>query len=172
MGPYTPSTKYNLDTDPVLNFYNDVYNDITKFNLDKENSISNLYVYKKTKMINKILYITIITCVIIILLTFINKTYTYFDDVAYLIMCGILVGGAIIYIGYILWDLYFRSNLNFDEYDYNKFGTYNPSKISPNVYKDYSDISGANIKGPNTHGSVCSSSINDSTNKSFFKQLF
>jgi hypothetical protein len=162
MGPYTIST--NTDSNDTLKFYKDVYHDINKLNLNKEHSISNLNVYKKTKMINKIFYMIIIICVIIILLTFIHNTFDYFDDVAYLIMCGVLVGISFVYIGYILWDLNFRSELNFDEYDYNKFGTFSPTLIPANNNKDYSDISGANIK--------CLSKNNDSINNSFFKQLF
>lgn len=168
MSPYDiPLNQSSQPNNEVLNFYNEVYDDINKFNLDKENSFSNLYIYKKTKMINNILYVIIITCVLIILLTFINKTYNYFDDVAYLIICGILLGVVIVYIGYNLWDLYFRSNVNFDEYDYNKFGTVNPSKISHSVIKDYSDISGAD-----TGENKCVSLKNESLNKTFFKQLF
>ena len=79
-------------------------------------------------------------------------------------MCGVLLGISFLYIGYILWDLYFRSDLNFDEYDYSKFGTFKPSLIPKNNYKGYSDISGADVK--------CLSSKNESLNKSFFKQLF
>jgi hypothetical protein len=161
MGPYNNPT--NTDSSKTLSFYNDVYADISKFNIDKENSFSNLNVYKKTKMINKIFYIVIIVCVIIILLTFINKTFNYFDDVAYLIICGVLVGISMVYIGYILWDLYFRSEINFDEYDYNKFGTLSQPIYIENSNKNYSDISG-NVK--------CLSTINESVNKSFFKQLF
>ena len=161
---YNTNLTTTTNSDHVLQFYNEVYDDINKFNLDKENSISNIYVYKKTKMINKIFYMIISVCVIIILLTFINKTFKYFDDVAYLIICGIFVGVAFIYIGYILWDLYFRSELNFDEYDYNKFGTVSPPPIiDNNINKNYSDISG---------NSKCLSTINDSVNKTFFKQLF
>jgi hypothetical protein len=163
MGPYNTSSPTDTDSTHTLLFYNDVYANISKLNLDKENSISNINVYKKTKMFNKIFYIIIIVCVIVILLTFLNKTFKYFDDVAYLIICGVLLGVAILYVGYILWDLYFRSELNFDEYDYSKFGTYNPPLLQPNSNKNYSDISG-NIK--------CASSINESINKSFFKQLF
>ena len=160
---YNKNLNTTTNSDQVLNFYNEVYDDINKFNLDKETAISNIYVYKKTKMINKIFYMIIYVCVIIILLTFINKTFNYFDDVAYLIICGIFVGVAFIYIGYILWDLYFRSNINFDEYNYNKFGTTNPNRMSTQINKSYSDISG-NIK--------CGASINESINKTFFKQLF
>ena len=161
MGPYNIPT--DTDGGKALSFYNDVYDDISKFNIDKENAFSNLNVYKKTKMINKIFYIIIIVCVIVILLTFINKTFNYFDDIAYLVICGALVGISMVYIGYILWDLYFRSMLNFDEYDYNKFGTVSPPPIPENSNKNYSDISG-NVK--------CLSTINESVNKSFFKQLF
>jgi hypothetical protein len=164
MPPYNTYLVSDTSNNDVLNFYNEVYDNINKYNLDKENAISNIYMYKKTKMINKIFYIIILICVIIILLTFINKTFKYFDDVAYLIICGILIAIAILYIGYILFDLYFRSKLNFDEYDYNSFGTNNPSKMLPDMSKDYSDISGANVK--------CGSSIEDKINKSFFKQLF
>lgn len=162
MPPYNINLASDTSNNDVLNFYNQVYDDINKFNLDKENAFSNIYMYKKNKMINKIFYIIIIICVIIILLTFINKTFKYFDDIAYLIMCGVLVAVALIYVGYILFDLYFRSNLNFDEYDYNKFGTTNPPKITYDT-KNYSDISGVNVK--------CGSSINEGVNKGFFKQL-
>ena len=162
MGPYNSET--DTDSSKTLSFYNEVYADISKFNIDKENSFSNVNVYKKTKMINKIFYIIIIVCIIVILLTFINKTINYFDDIAYLVICGALVGLSIVYIGYILWDLYFRSELNFDEYDYNKFGTVSPPPIiDNNINKNYSDISG---------NSKCLSTINDSVNKTFFKQLF
>ena len=58
MGPYTIST--DTDSSDTLAFYRDVYHDINKLNLDKENSISNLNVYKKTKMLNKIFYMIII----------------------------------------------------------------------------------------------------------------
>jgi hypothetical protein len=119
--------------------------------------------YKKSKMLNKVFYTIIITCLLIILLTFINKTFKYFDDVAYLIMCGLLIALGFIYIGYYLWDLFFRSKLNFDEYDYDKFGTVSPPKLSSYSTKDYSDISG-NVK--------CESSINEGINKGFFKKLF
>jgi len=162
MGPYNSET--NTDSGKTLSCYNEVYADISKFNIDKENSFSNVNVYKKTKMINKIFYIIIIVCIIVILLTFINKTINYFDDIAYLVICGALVGLSIVYIGYILWDLYFRSEINFDEYDYNKFGTVSPPHIiDNNINKNYSDISG---------NSKCLSTINDSVNKTFFKQLF
>ena len=162
MGPYNSET--DTDSSKTLSFYNEVYADISKFNIDKENSFSNVNIYKKTKMINKIFYIIIIVCIIVILLTFINKTFNYFDDIAYLVICGALVGLSIVYIGYILWDLYFRSEINFDEYDYNKFGTVSPPPIiDNNINKNYSDISG---------NSKCLSTINDSVNKTFFKQLF
>jgi hypothetical protein len=161
MGPYINTT--NRDSSNTLKFYNDVYADISKLNIDKENAFSNLNVYKKTKMINKIFYIIIIVCILVILLTFVNKTFDYFDDIAYLVMCGTLVGISMVYIGYILFDLYFRSQLNFDEYDYNKFGTVSPPTIIADTNNDYSDVSG------NTN---CVSKNNDSINNSFFKQLF
>ena len=165
---YNTQLNTTTNSDQVLNFYNGVYDDINKFNLDKETAISNIYVYKKTKTINKIFYIIISVCVIIILLTFINKTFKYFDDVAYLIICGVFVGIAIIYIGYILWELYFRDNINFDEYNYNKFGTTNPPKMSSQVNKGYSDISFNDISG----NVKCASLKNENTINTFFKQLF
>ena len=161
MGPYNSET--DTDSSKTLTFYNEVYADISKFNTDKENAFSNLNVYKKTKMINKIFYIIIIVCVLVILLTFINKTFDYFDDIAYLVMCGTLVGISMVYIGYILFDLYFRSELNFDEYEYNKFGTVSPPTIDAN--KDYSDASDV------SENTKCVSK-NDSINNSFFTQLF
>jgi hypothetical protein len=94
---------YNTDllsdtsNNDVLQFYNDVYDDINKLNVDKENAFSNIYMYKKSKMLNKVFYTIIITCLLIILLTFINKTFKYFDDVAYLIMCGLLIALGFIY---------------------------------------------------------------------------
>ena len=163
---YNKNLITSTNSDQVLNFYNHVYDDINKFNLDKENAISNIYVYKKTKMINKIFYMIISVCVIIIILTFINKTFNYFDDVAYLIICGVFVGTAFVYIGYLLWDLYFRDNINFDEYDYNKFGTTSPPTIT--VHKDYSDISFNDISG----NVKCESLKKENTIKSFFTQLF
>lgn len=163
---YNTNLNTTTDSDQVLNFYNEVYDDINRFNLDKETAISNIYVYKKTKTINKIFYMIISVCVIIILLTFINKTFKYFDDVAYLIICGVFVGIAVIYIGYILWELYFRDNINFDEYNYNKFGTTNPPTIT--VHKDYSDISFNDISG----NVKCASLKKENTIKTFFTQLF
>jgi hypothetical protein len=160
---YNTNLVSDTSNNDVLQFYNDVYDDINKLNLDKENAFSNIYMYKKTKMINKVFYTIIITCLLIILLTFINKTFKYFDDVAYLVMCGVLIALGFIYIGYYLWDLFFRSNLNFDEYDYDKFGTVSPPKLSSYSTKDYSDVSG---------NDKCGSSINEGTNNGFFKQLF
>ena len=53
MGPYNIPT--DTDGGKALSFYNDVYDDISKFNIDKENAFSNVNVYKKTKMIFLIL---------------------------------------------------------------------------------------------------------------------
>ena len=164
MAYYNTDLVSDTSNNDVLQFYNDVYDDINKLNLDKENAFSNIYMYKKSKMINKVFYTIIITCALIIVLTFINKTFKYFDDVAYLIMCGVLIALGFIYIGYYLWDLFFRSKLNFDEYDYDKFGTVSPPKLSSYSSKDYSDVSGGNVK--------CGSSKNEGINKGFFKQLF
>ena len=49
--------------------------------------------------------------------------YNLLDDNMYAFTIGTILGLTIIYVGYSLWDFSFRDNINFDEYDYGKFGT-------------------------------------------------
>jgi hypothetical protein len=111
----------------VPKFFDDVHDTLTSIQdtnlVNEETAKYNLYNYKKYKVYNSVLYIIIITCLIVLTLTFLRKRITYFDDKAYLITVGISVGLSLCYIFYILWDLFFRDNNNFDEYNFSNYGT-------------------------------------------------
>ena len=137
----------------VLQYFNSVHDNINEINnnnlVDQNNAKHNLYNYKKVKMYNSVLYIVIITCVIVLLLTFLHKNNNYFDNTSYLIIVSIFIGISVCYILYLLKDIIFRDNMNFDEYDYNRYGSGSGSlDISFNASSEtsHTDISGAKCK--------------------------
>jgi hypothetical protein len=112
-------------------FYNLVYNTLDSKNRSvdktKELVLSNIYSYKKTKAHNKLLFVIIIICIVLIIIGYLNNKYMLVSDTVYSITMGIILGFAFIYIGYSIWVFSFRDKLNYDEYDYGKFGTINKS---------------------------------------------
>ena len=140
------------DNTGVLNYFNSVYDDVNIINNDnlihEKNAKYNVYNYKKTKMYINVLYVVIITCVIILLLTFLRKQNNYFDSTAYLIIVSISLGIAACYILYLLKDILFRDKMDFDEYDFSRYGTGSSLDTSGNNAwtKSTIDISGAKCK--------------------------
>jgi len=78
----------------------------------------NIYYYKRYKAENYLLYFIMIICVLIIILTIIKNLNPFFDDMAYSAIIGTILGLSVIYISYLLWNMMFRDNQNFDEYNY------------------------------------------------------
>lgn len=162
---YTQQTDNNItyDNSGVLQFFNNVYYDLNDINnnnlIDEGNAKRNLYNYKKTKAYIYVLYIIIITCLIVLFLTFLRKNVNYFDDKAYLMIVSISIGIAVCYIFYILWDILFRDNINFDEYNFSRYGSIpqiTPGLPNPVIdYTNVLDISGSKCK--NKNGSTISS---------------
>jgi len=121
------SNKYNsiydnYDSSGTINFFQLVNNEIIKLfntsNVNKTYSLSNIYTYKKYRAINEILYIILFMTILILLLTILNKMVTYFDDVAYGILVGVIIAIGTITIVQKIFDILFRNNINYDEYEY------------------------------------------------------
>ena len=112
----------NYDSSGTINFFQLVNNEIIKLfntsNVNKTYSLSNIYTYKKYKAINEILYIILFITIAILLLTILNKMVTYFDDVAYGILVGVIIAFGSIIIVQKIFDILFRNNINYDEYEY------------------------------------------------------
>jgi len=126
----------------------------------------NTYYYKKYKMESNVLTFIIIVCIIINILTFLHKTYPYFDRSAYLIMVGFILAITILLLFYAFTQIYNKDDMNFDESDY---GTNDYSRIH-DVPKQtgYVDISF-------NDASNCSLTNRDPknlANSNFLKQLF
>jgi hypothetical protein len=151
-------------------FYESVYNTLDTKNRDvdktKELVLSNIYSYKKNKAQNKLLFVIIVMCVILIIISYLNKKFMLLNDTMYAFTMGTIIGFTLIYVGYSLWDFSFRDNMNYDEYDYDKFGTINtkPSlnKVTDTDYTSTNDSSNCEI-----------STLDDSekTISAFFKTL-
>ena len=151
-------------------FYESVYNTLDTKNRDvdktKELVLSNIYSYKKNKAQNKLLFVIIIMCIILIIISYLNKTFMLVNDTIYGFTIGTILGFTLIYIGYSLWEFSFRDNMNYDEYDYDKFGTINTktsvNKVTDTDYTTTNDSSNCEV-----------STLNDSdkTISAFFKTL-
>ena len=138
------------DSEGTLQYFNSVYDNLNTINNDnlinESNAKHNLYNYKKTKMYIHILYVVIITCLVLLFLTFLRKQNNYFDDTAYLIVVAVSLGIAVCYILYLVKDIIFRDNMNFDEYDYSRYGS-GSIDASANVYASASNLSNTDISG-------------------------
>ena len=82
----------------------------------------NTYYYKKYRQQTKMLFFIIFICILMIALSKLHSRYPYFDEKAYSLVIGIILGLAFIRVFLEIWDLYIRDNKNFDEYDYSVYG--------------------------------------------------
>jgi hypothetical protein len=119
---YDPSSFLKL----INNEFNKLYN---TNNVNKTYSLNNIYIYKKYKSINYILYVILFVTIIILILTFLNKNFKYFDDYAYSIIVAVIIGSTTVYIITKILDILLRNNINYDEYEFKK-----PNKLY--VYKN------------------------------------
>jgi hypothetical protein len=141
----------NYDSCYVKQFLNNINEEVTilydKNNLNKQVSLTNISNYKKYKSINYILGVIILLCIIIVLLTIINKNVSYFDNNSYIIVISIVLSFGLLYITKLFFDMSTRDKINFDEYSFSTNLT-DPTLSKVNVTKkDYyiSDISLCNV---------------------------
>ena len=118
----------------------------------------NTYYYKKYRQQTKMLFFIIFICIVMITLSKLRSLYPYFDEKAYSLIIGIILGLAFIRIFLELWDLLIRDNKNFDEYDYSIYGK--PSKnITELAESDTKDFK-TKCNKPLTPESINSSFLN------------
>lgn len=87
-------------------------------NSQRQLEINNYY-YKKNKAQVRILFNILYLCLTIYVLTFLNKHIPFiFNDTAFIILLGIILGIFFIYFCLALYDIYARDDDNFDEYSY------------------------------------------------------
>lgn len=150
------ATKYTKDEDTydscyTKNFLNDINYEVNKLNdnnlLNKQYSLTNISLYKKYKSINYLLGVIILLCIIVIILTALNKNVEYFDNTSYVIIISIVLALGIVYIVKLFFDITSRSNINYDEYQFTKYNNSDTSNFSKTENKGYvsSDISFCNI---------------------------
>jgi hypothetical protein len=150
------ATKYTKDVDTydscyTKNFLNDINYEVNKLNdnnlLNKQYSLTNISLYKKYKSINYLLGVIILLCIIVIILTALNKNVEYFDNTSYVIIISIVLALGIVYIVKLFFDIMSRSNINYDEYLFTKYNNSDTSNFSKTENKGYvtSDISFCNI---------------------------
>jgi hypothetical protein len=81
----------------------------------------NTYYYKKYRQQTHMLFFISCICVLMIVLSKLRSAY--FDEKAYSLVIGIILGLSVIYMLYGLWDLLLKDDKNFDEYDYSIYGS-------------------------------------------------
>ena len=132
------TTKDNsYDSNAVQSYYTtlvtDMNNIIQQQDENQNDNIEvtkwNTYYYKKYKIQNKLLIFIICICITIIILSIIKRNFSYFDETAYIVIVGIILGFSILIIIVILFQIYSKDNMNFDEIDY---GIYSGSGITMN----------------------------------------
>jgi amino acid permease len=115
------------DVDSVYNpkqaqFYNETSDSLKKLTKPVNEQLKkihvNTYYYKRYKSENNILYVVIAILILIIILSMIRKKYPIFDDTSYSIIVGIILAILLIYIVYSIWKLFYKDELNYDEYNY------------------------------------------------------
>jgi len=84
----------------------------------------NTYYYKKYRQQTRILLFISFICVLMIVLSKLRSSY--FDEKAYSLVVGTILGLAFIYTLYGIWDLLIKDDKNFDEYNFAIYGR--PSK--------------------------------------------
>uniref|UniRef100_A0A6C0ETJ8 Uncharacterized protein n=1 Tax=viral metagenome TaxID=1070528 RepID=A0A6C0ETJ8_9ZZZZ len=110
----------DINNETQMKFYNSVNTLIhNPAYTDTLSSIKwNTYYYKKYKAENNLLYFIMFICVLIIILNLLKRNFTYFDDLSYSVIIGIILAYSFIHILYILWSIMYKDKLNFDENDY------------------------------------------------------
>jgi len=105
----------------------DIYHEWVKSQIGVDNEpelkkriFENTYVYKELRVQTRMLMVFNVFCILILFLSTIRNPY--FDETAYGAIVGILIALLFIYQLYYAWDLWIRDNLNFDEYDFSRFG--------------------------------------------------
>ena len=59
-----------------------------------------------------------IVLVLLIIIALLHKNYPFLDDMAYLVIVGIIISISLIYIIYSIWGLMHKDKYNYDEDDY------------------------------------------------------
>jgi len=122
-----PSVSYNsqydgYDTNRTIHLLNTLNGELKNMyetnNTEKSKSLSNIYLYKKYKSLNYILFIILILIFSILFLTIIHKNITYFDSTAYIIVISVIISVGFLYVSQLIIDVLFRNNLNYDEYQF------------------------------------------------------
>lgn len=77
------------------------------------------YYYKKYNAQKKILFYIVIASILTICLTYLNKRFNFLvTDTIFILAIGILFAILVINICAQLFEIFFRNNINFDEYDF------------------------------------------------------
>jgi hypothetical protein len=147
---------YDRLNDMILNVAN-------KPNEDIEVARWNTFYYKKYKAQNNILLFLIGVCVFVIILKLLRRGFPYFDKTSYLTILGITIGLTAAVLIFSIKDIYYRDNMNFDEYDF----TARTREFDISMNKQNSDYTAYNAKD------VCMKSNPFSfANSHFIKNLF
>ena len=172
--PPVPIELRKINYDPkgeIKSKFNLLKTKLYDISLEENNDIHvarwNTYYYKKYKMESNVLTFIIIVCIIINILTFLHKTYPYFDRSAYLIMVGFILAITILLLFYAFIQIYSKDNMNFDESDY---GTNDYSRIQTgSTQKGYVDV---DLSFNDANCSLTNSDPKNLANSNFLKQLF
>jgi hypothetical protein len=172
--PPVPIELRKINYDPkgeIKSKFNLLKTKLYDISLEENNDIHvarwNTYYYKKYKMESNVLTFIIIVCIIINILTFLHKTYPYFDRSAYLIMVGFILAITILLLFYAFIQIYSKDNMNFDESDY---GTNDYSRIqNGSTQKGYVDV---DLSFNDANCSLTNSDPKNLANSNFLKQLF
>ena len=106
-------------------------------NNKKHNKIY-VYYYKKNKAQLNILYYLLITIIILIVFTFLNREYKLiFNDLLYTILTIVVCFIYVVYLVYSLYDIFRRDDSNYDEYNMGSW--WDPSMASKNKKNKLSD---------------------------------
>lgn len=87
------------------------------------------YYYKKNRAQTAILYHIIIATVLLVILKYLNKNFRFIlNDTLFVLLLGsVLAVAAIKIIGQLI-EIFFRNNINYDEYDFS-FGSYKDGEL-------------------------------------------
>jgi hypothetical protein len=134
------SNNLNVHYDHLNNV---VLNVAQKPNQDIHIARWNTFYYKKYKAQNNILLFIIGVCVFVIILKLLRKGYPYFDHTSYLTVLGITIGLTAAVLIFAIKDIYYKDNMNFDEYEFTALTGTDISMNKQNT--DYSGYSSKDI---------------------------